>query len=814
MKVRLLKDKNYHPIKYKSGDIADIPDNIATRWIDKKIAEKFIEKSMSNSALKLHDRVSIVILVKDALKYFKMCLDSVIRYTSNYELLIVDNGSKTDSKKYLQEQQAKLGFTLITNKENKGFSYGNNQAIKVSTCDYICFLNSDCVVTRGWLSRLMQGFEYPDAGIIGPSTSWAGSAQMIQGLVARHDTMTLDEINAVKLESGIIECELMGFCYLVSKKVIDKIGVFDWKRYGLGLSEEKDFNWRAVQAGFKLYWVKDVYVHHWGNKTFNAIGIDPYKFLTKNRSILTDRIKNDTNIFIKNDTEIINIKGNNINTDVIITTLDRQEETCKTLDSLFKNNTDINVIIIDNGSDNLEYLSKYNVKVIKNEKNLGVPEAFNLGLRIAKSEYVVVMHNDVIVNTRDWIKKAISYMKRNDDAGMVGIAGWIELNAHGNYETKNLITAIEKYNQKPHGDFAEISVLDGCCNVIRNIGLKFDNIYGYMHFYDLDMSMQYRQEGYRLYVINGSAIHLAEDRKTSSIENEKYKSLTGKKDVNYYLERNEIFISKWNTKFPVKREPIPIKLITWNRLEYTKKTINSILENTDYPFTLWIWDNASTDGTIDYLKNLRDPRIQITYSDINTGLVPPFNIFLEQYKTNKYIAQLDNDIIVPPGWLSKFKAVMDNLPIFSISADHYLGIPYRIKTNKEFYDHLETIEFEGDKIYLFPHAGMGNMVRRKWLDIPVQVVDGNLGGWVRYQCDKWKDENRICAFHGGVWIDLQDMEATNTPRYDYPDYREKTNLMRSGDKNSSGFGTKDLDIPELEGIRKQVKMKWEASLEN
>jgi hypothetical protein len=153
---------------------------------------------------------------------------------------------------------------------------------------------------------------------------------------------------------------------------------------------------------------------------------------------------------------------------------------------------------------------------------------------------------------------------------------------------------------------------------------------------------------------------------------------------------------------------------------------------------------------------------------------------------------------------------MDNYPIFSLSADHYLGIPYRIKENKEFYDHLETIEFDGDKIYLFPHAGMGNMVRRQWIDKPVQVVDGNLGGWVRYQCEKWTFENRTCAFHGGVWIDLQDMEATNTPRYDYPEYREKTNEMRSGDKNNSGFGTIDLNIPELESIKDKVRQKWQT----
>lgn len=255
-----------------------------------------------------HEKVSIVILVKDALKYFKLCLESVVRYTFNYELIIVDNDSDSQTKKYLSEQQAKYGFTLITNKENKGYSYGNNQAIKIATCNYFCFLNSDCVVTKNWLSRLMKGFNQPDAGVVGPSTCWAGGNQMIKALSSRRNNMTLNEINAIRLDSGIADIDLMGFCYLVSKKVIDKIGVFDWKRYGIGLSEDGDYNWRARRAGFRLYYVKDVYVHHWGNKTFEAIGVNPYKLLSEKRAILVKRIEDGSEIFIRNDVEIPNYK--------------------------------------------------------------------------------------------------------------------------------------------------------------------------------------------------------------------------------------------------------------------------------------------------------------------------------------------------------------------------------------------------------------------------------------------------------------------------------------------------------------------------
>jgi len=43
MRIKLLRDKNLHPKKYKKGDIAEIPDRIARRWIDKGIAVELKE---------------------------------------------------------------------------------------------------------------------------------------------------------------------------------------------------------------------------------------------------------------------------------------------------------------------------------------------------------------------------------------------------------------------------------------------------------------------------------------------------------------------------------------------------------------------------------------------------------------------------------------------------------------------------------------------------------------------------------------------------------------------------------------------------
>lgn len=254
---------------------------------------------------------------------------------------------------------------------------------------------------------------------------------------------------------------------------------------------------------------------------------------------------------------------------------------------------------------------------------------------------------------------------------------------------------------------------------------------------------------------------------------------------------------------------IPIMMITWNRLEYTKQAINAILENTKHPFTLWIWDNGSTDGTVEYLKSIKDSRITTIFPPVNEGLVPPMNHFFDWYSKAKYVSKVDNDTIVPEGWLIKLKYVMDKLPLFVIQSDHYLGLPYKLKNNQQFYNELEKLEFEEENLYLFPHvSGTGVLIRRKHIDKPIEKKEGTLSGWVDYQYQKARTENRRCAFYSGVWVDRLDFIGTNKIKCDYPEYLKEINKMRSGKEDNNGFGKIDLPLELLEEVKESMKIRW------
>jgi len=77
---------------------------------------------------------------------------------------------------------------------------------------------------------------------------------------------------------------VVGFCMLIKRAVIDKIGGLDG-RYGLGNFEDDDFSLRATLAGYESRIAEDCFVHHFGSRTFIGEQIDYKKSLHKNWEI-------------------------------------------------------------------------------------------------------------------------------------------------------------------------------------------------------------------------------------------------------------------------------------------------------------------------------------------------------------------------------------------------------------------------------------------------------------------------------------------------------------------------------------------------
>jgi GT2 family glycosyltransferase/tetratricopeptide (TPR) repeat protein len=236
---------------------------------------------------------SIIVLCCNQLEFTRQCLESVVRCTRHpYELILVDNGSIDGTREYLEELRSRaipsLPLTayhspltppieIIHNESNLGYPAGCNQALSRSQGRFLVFLNNDVIVTDGWLDCLVSWAtrDGSNIGLVGPVTNAATEPQQIS--VDYSDLADLPAFAACRRQDkagrALNVDRLTGFCLLVRREVFEKVGNFD-EQFGLGFFDDDDLCVRAREAGFQLILAEDVFVHHFGSRTFRGLGID------------------------------------------------------------------------------------------------------------------------------------------------------------------------------------------------------------------------------------------------------------------------------------------------------------------------------------------------------------------------------------------------------------------------------------------------------------------------------------------------------------------------------------------------------------
>lgn len=239
---------------------------------------------------------SIIILTHNQLEHTKLCLQSIEQHTPQpHELILVDNGSTDGTLDYLRKYaNDRNNVRVIANKENLGFSAGNNQGLSVAKGSYVMLLNNDTVVTEGWLARMLTVFErYSDVGIVGPVSNNVSGPQQIkkvsyQSLEKMHHFAK--QWSAAHTGQTIEFYRIVGFCLLAKREVIDRIGGLD-EQFGSGNFEDDDFCLRAALAGYRARIAQDAFIHHTGSQTFKGAGINYRQSLERNWKIFKTKWK-------------------------------------------------------------------------------------------------------------------------------------------------------------------------------------------------------------------------------------------------------------------------------------------------------------------------------------------------------------------------------------------------------------------------------------------------------------------------------------------------------------------------------------------
>lgn len=223
---------------------------------------------------------------------------------------------------------------------------------------------------------------------------------------------------------------------------------------------------------------------------------------------------------------------------IIIVNYNTYDLTKNTINSVIEtaDNIDYEVVLVDNASadGSIEKLKEdfygyQNIKIIKNDINLGFSKANNIGMRIAKGDYFLLLNSDTKLEL-DCLQNAIEYIKKDEKIGALGAKvvlpdGKLDHACKRGFPTPKVslfyLLKLDRLNPKKFGiydalyigedEIGEVDSLMGAFMLMPKI--VFDEV-GFldedffMYGEDIDLSYRIKQAGYKIiYYPKSKIIH-------------------------------------------------------------------------------------------------------------------------------------------------------------------------------------------------------------------------------------------------------------------------------------------------------------------
>ena len=253
--------------------------------------------------------VDIIVPIHNAFHDAKKCIESVLSCTKEgmYRLVIIDDGSTdplvSDYLEYLSQKGIPY-VLIIRNPSCIGFLRAVNRGMALSRND-VLLLNSDTIVTSGWLQRLQRS-AYSDKKIatVTPLSNNAAICSVpeidqsndLPSGCAPSDFAQLVLDTAHKLgEQHVSIPTAIGFCMFIKRRVLETVGYFD-ESFGKGYYEEIDFCMRSKLKGYRQIVDIATFVYHKGSASFNEaekviLGNKNYKLLIARHPAWPDMVR-------------------------------------------------------------------------------------------------------------------------------------------------------------------------------------------------------------------------------------------------------------------------------------------------------------------------------------------------------------------------------------------------------------------------------------------------------------------------------------------------------------------------------------------
>jgi hypothetical protein len=247
---------------------------------------------------------------------------------------------------------------------------------------------------------------------------------------------------------------------------------------------------------------------------------------------------------------------------ISIVTYNNDKVIKKCLQNIFQNinNTDFELIIVDNNSSDstVSIIEKdfKNVRLIKNNRNIGFGAAHNIAIKLGRGKYHLVLNPDIIF-TENAVEKLLNFMEKNPDVGLVSpkilfpngsiqylcrrlpsLFDFIIIRFMPKFIRKFFQARIDYYEMRQTGynKIMDVLFLAGAFMLIRSSVLDkiggFDENF-FMYFEDIDLCRRIKKISRTVFYPHTSVIHLWEGGTRKNIQ----LLLTSIKSAIYYFNK-------------------------------------------------------------------------------------------------------------------------------------------------------------------------------------------------------------------------------------------------------------------------------------
>lgn len=348
--------------------------------------------------------------------------------------------------------------------------------------------------------------------------------------------------------------------------------------------------------------------------------------------------------------------------------------------------TRIEIIVIDSGSTQNEkriveqFQSRYdNIRYLRTERE-SVYQAWNRGIGIARGRYLTNANTDDR-HRRDALEVLADELEKNADIALVYADSAVTFEENQTFDAS--IPA--GYHLRPA--YSQDIMLTGCHmgpqpmwrrSIHEQLGyfredLRSAGDYEFWCRVALRYQLKHVPQTLSLYYENPQGICNSNKALSASETREVTRSFRG------LLPEPSIESIPINKPHKESGAFVNIGMVTFNRLEFTRRAISSVLKFTDHPYVLTVVDNASTDGTRDYLKHMQREGLidNLILLDENVGVAKASNLAWHQEPGASHYLKFDNDIVIrKPGWLGTMVCVVDRVPRIGVLAYNFEPVSY------------------------------------------------------------------------------------------------------------------------------------------